>query len=68
MEEMKINLNDVVESLSMQVKNLSTDCAYNVAIIRQKDKKIQELENDLEQLRKELIEKMDEEVGKEQKK
>lgn len=65
MEEMKINLNDVIESLSMQVKALSTDCAYNVAVIRQKDKTIKELEEEVEQLRKELIGKMDEESGKE---
>lgn len=59
MEEMKINLNDVIESLSMQVKNLSTDCAYNVAVIRQKDKRIKELEEELDQLRKEHIKQMD---------
>lgn len=62
MEDMKINLNDVIESLSMQVKNLSTDCAYNVAVIRQKDQTIKQLKEELEQLRKEHIKQMDEEA------
>lgn len=60
--EQKINLNDVVESLSRQNQSLSMAVAYNEAIIKSKDAEINELKEELEQLRKEHIDKVDKEA------
>lgn len=59
--EQKIDLNDVIESLSSQNQSLSISNAYNHAIIKSKDAEIKELKAELEQLRKEHIKQMDEE-------
>lgn len=66
-QEIILNPSDVIESLAEQNKQQNISIAYNAAIIKAKDEKIKELEKDLEQLRKELIEKMDGEAGKEKK-
>lgn len=58
MEEVQINLNDVIESLSNQVKQLSTSIAYNEAIIKAKDEEIERLSKEVEEYRKKEIEEM----------
>lgn len=59
MEQQKVNLYDVVESMSEQNKTLSLSNAYNEAIIKNKDARIEELEKELQELRKEHIKEMD---------
>lgn len=60
MSEIKIDLNDMVDVLSMQVANLSKENAYNVAVIKAKDAELQSIREELDRLRKEHIDKMDE--------
>ena len=64
MEQIKIDLNDVIEALSAQVSSLSKDNAYNVAVIQANKKRIKELEEEVENLRKEQIAEMDEDSSK----
>jgi len=64
MEQIKIDLNDVIEALSAQVSSLSKDNAYNVAVIQANKKRIKELEEEVENLRKEQIAEMDEDSPK----
>mgnify|MGYP000942063767 CR=1 FL=1 len=64
MEKEKINLNDVIDSLSEQSRSKDLTIAYKDALLRNRDKKIKELEYDLEQLSKEHIKQMDEEAPK----
>lgn len=59
MEQIKIDLNDVIEALSAQVSSLSKDNAYNVAVIQANKKRIKELEEEVENLRKAQIAEMD---------
>lgn len=58
MKKIEIDFNDVIESLSEQVSMLSKECAYNVAVIRAKDKRIAELEDELKRYREKEIEEM----------
>jgi len=64
MEQIKIDLNDVIENLSAQVSSLSKDNAYNVAVIQANKKRIKELEEEVENLRKAQIAEMDEDSSK----
>lgn len=64
MEQIKIDLNDVIEALSAQVSSLSKDNAYNVAVIQANKKRIKELEEEVENLRKAQIAEMDEDSPK----
>ncbi len=65
MEQEKINLYDVIESLAEQNKAKDITIGYKDAALKSRDEKIKGLEEEVEQLRKELIGKMDEESGKE---
>lgn len=64
MEQIKIDLNDVIEALSAQVSSLLKDNAYNMAVIQANKKRIKELEEEVENLRKEQIAEMDEDSSK----
>ena len=64
MEQIKIDLNDVIEALSAQVSSLSKDNAYNVAVIQANKKRIKELEEEVDNLRKAQIAEMDEDSSK----
>ena len=64
MKQIKIDLNDVIENLSAQVSSLSKDNAYNVAVIQANKKRIKELEEEVENLRKAQIAEMDEDSSK----
>jgi len=58
MEEVQINFHYVIESLSNQVKQLSTSIAYNEAVIKVKNEEIERLNKELEEYRLQEVDEM----------
>lgn len=59
MNKVEIDLNVVVEVMSAQIATMSKENAYNIAVIKSKDTEIRQLQEELNQLRKESIKNMD---------